>query len=217
MNYTLDDYDPDADFDAWYTDETGRLIQGCLDADSVLEIGCATGRMTQYLVCSGRRVLALTLDEGMARRAQARDLPGVTVVRKNVLTLGYRETFDAIVCCLVLHEVLDVQAMMGKAYDLLAPGGRVFVTVPSANSIHLISGESARAARFGVRRLWTPERWDDELIRMTGLRVVDRFEMMLKPYPNDRMACLTPAVLDHLAAYRGPGGTLCYFELERAN
>lgn len=223
MSYTLSEYDPDADFDRWYTDETGRMIRDRLierQDQKVLEVGCATGRMTQILISSNfsrtRQIVAVTLDAAMLERAQLRDLPGVIWVEGDVMKLQ-RVVFDAIVCSLVLHEVPSVGSMLRKFHDLLAPGGRVYVTVPSAGSVHFEGRSrelSERARRFGVQRQMMIGEWHTAMIDGTGFGVAERCEMMLKPYPNEQMADLAPEVLDFLAAYRGPGGALCYFELE---
>lgn len=224
MTYSLAEWDPDSpdEFDGWYIDHTGVLIARRLDTFSsprLLEIGCATGRMTQFLWSSAqptlRRILAVDQSAAMIERARAeRPIPGVAWQCGDVLGLRSME-FDAIVCCSVLHEVPEVRAMVRKCRELLAPGGRVFVTVPNAGSIHYQPGvRSEREDRFGVRARFGIGSWHTALITGTGLRVVDRFEFMLKPYPNARMARLPAESLDFLAGYRGPGGALCFFELE---
>lgn len=222
MTYGLEQWDPDSpdEFDSWYSDETGLQIAHRLKglrAATLLDIGCATGRMTAQLVAPGRRILAVTLNAAMIERAKARDLLGVRWVCGDVLDFQHME-FDIIVCASVLHEVVSPQSIMRKCHELLAPDGRVFVTVPSAKSLHF-NGQPLfgdRAERFGVRRLWTPVHWQTELESGTGLRVMVRQEMMLKPYENARMACLAPEVLGFLAGYRGPGGAIVIFELEAA-
>jgi hypothetical protein len=111
---------------------------------------------------------------------------------------------------------MAVDAVCRKFRDLLQGGGRVYITVPSANSLHFGGAPtmSTRAGLYGVRRLLTPEEWHTLLITGTGLKVVERYEIMLKPYENARMECLSPHQLDYLARYRGAGGALAYFELE---
>lgn len=219
-------YDPDEDFDHWYTDATGDRIRARLDSlrvRTVLEIGCATGRMTAQL-CPGRdrRVLAMDLDEGMLARARTRGLPDVDWIRGDVVNLRPEDErlrpFQAVLCCSVLHEVESPTQILWAARALLAPRGVVFVTVPSAGSLHFEGHPmvGARGTSYGVRRLWTLDEWARQLANGTGLEVAYAGEMMLKPYENARMEQLDPHALAHLAAYRGPGGALCYFELEQS-
>lgn len=219
MSYSLSEWDPDSpdEFDGWYSDEVGREVRSRLRLSRrVLEIGCATGRMTAQLVGGGRMVLGCSLNEAMIERARARGLTA-RFVCGDVLDMQNFDA-DAIVCASVLHEVPSVGSILRKCHELLAPDGRVFVSVPSAKSLHYNGRpeQSERGERFGVRRLWTSKHWGQELESGTGLRVVEGFEMMAKPYPNARMACLAPEVLEYLAGYRGPGGAACFFELEAA-
>lgn len=219
VSYTLETYDPDDDFDRWYTDATAEQIKLRLDqrmAVSVLEVGCATGRMTARIARSGRMILALDRDGSMLGRAQERDLRGVFFACGDILDVRLMERFDVVVCCSMLHEVDDPQAVLRRCREVLEVEGRVLVTVPSAGSIHLTRYQefSERAMRFGVRRVYTIGEWHNLLVDGTGLKVVDRFEFVCKPYPNERMECLSVPMLDYLARYRGPGGALCYFELE---
>lgn len=229
MSYDLATYDPDGDFDSWYTDATGERIRRRLDelgSKTVLEIGCATGRMTEQLVAGyamRRRVLAMDLDDQMLRRAMARDLADVDWIQGDVLGLKAQgvfqvlpRPFEAIVCCSVLHEVESPTQILWKARELLAPRGVVFVTVPTAGSIHYDGRPMVgrRGERYGVRRLWGLDEWALKLGEGTGLEVAYAGEMVLKPYPNERMERLDAHVLAYLAAYRGSGGALGYFELE---
>ncbi len=224
MSYTLESWDPDVDFDGWYSDATGERIRERLDslrARTVLEIGCATGRMTAQLYPGrDRRIMAMDLDEGMLRRAQARQLDGVEWIHGDVTGLRPQERtlrpFQAILCCSVLHEVESPTQILWAARELLAPRGVVFVTVPSASSLHFEGHPhvGARGQSYGVRRLWTLDEWARKLADGTGLEVAYAGEMMAKPWPNERMKTLDPHVLAHLASYRGACGALCYFELE---
>jgi SAM-dependent methyltransferase len=221
VSYDLATYDPDADFDGWYTDTTGQRIRARLDAYGarhVLEVGCATGRMTALLASRDRRVVAIDRSEEMLGVARGRGLPLVSWRRDDLNVLeaeGLR--FEAIVCTLLLHEIADPGHML-RWFSRLLYGhrGRVFVTVPNADSVHLQGDTeiSERGERFGVRRLLSIGDWHTLLITGTGLRVVTRDEFMLKPYPNAAMATLDGRVLGHLARYVGPGGALCFFELE---
>ena len=224
MSYTLESWDPDVDFDAWYTDATGERIRARLDSlrvRTVLEIGCATGRMTAQLYPGrDRRVLAMDLDAGMLARAQARGLPDVDWIQGDVVNLRPEDErlrpFQAILCCSVLHEVESPSQILWAARALLAARGVIFVTVPSASSLHFEGHPhvGARGQSYGVRRLWTLDEWARQLTNGTGLEVAYAGEMMAKPWPNERMATLDPHLLAFLASYRGPGGALCFFELE---
>ena len=71
-------YDPDTDVDRWYTDATAASLTNWVrPGDRVLELGCATGRMTAALVGAGATVTAVDRESEYLDRAEARGLAGV--------------------------------------------------------------------------------------------------------------------------------------------
>lgn len=77
----------------------------------------------------------------------------------------FSRTYGAGICTEVLEHVIDPQAMMGKFYDLLAPGGVIFVTssfgVPQnshlAQNRKFAGKENEMMERAGFRS-WTPHK-----------------------------------------------------------
>ena len=57
---------------------------------TVLEIGPGRGALTEVLLARGFRVVAVELDEELARRLEARDLPGLVVLRGNAFHRNHR-------------------------------------------------------------------------------------------------------------------------------
>ncbi|MFM7144523.1 MAG: 16S rRNA (adenine(1518)-N(6)/adenine(1519)-N(6))-dimethyltransferase RsmA [Alphaproteobacteria bacterium] len=62
-------------------------LAGLSPGTTVLEIGPGRGALTEVLLAAGLRVLAVELDEELARRLSARDLPGLVVLRGNALRI----------------------------------------------------------------------------------------------------------------------------------
>ncbi|WP_224366791.1 class I SAM-dependent DNA methyltransferase [Hyalangium versicolor] len=101
------------------------LFQG-----DVLEIGCGTGKNTEWLAPRARSVLALDGSENMLKRARQR--PGVQHVR--FLQHDLRETwpapdasFDTVTCNLVLEHIEGLSFVFSEAKRVLRPGGSFFV------------------------------------------------------------------------------------------
>ena len=66
-------YDPDLDFDSWYTDATAAaVVEHLRPGDRVLELGCATGRMTSRMVAAGVDVLGVDRSATYVARAERR-------------------------------------------------------------------------------------------------------------------------------------------------
>jgi hypothetical protein len=72
-----DRYDPDTHIDRIYTDETGRAIAEWMRAgDQVLELGCATGRMSRWFADAGANVVGVDRSAVYLDRARSRGLTG---------------------------------------------------------------------------------------------------------------------------------------------
>jgi ubiquinone/menaquinone biosynthesis C-methylase UbiE len=93
----------------------------------VLELGCGTGKNTEWLALYARQVLALDFSEGMLDRARVR-LSDVT--RVSFLLHDVRQPWpveeasrDRIVSNLVLEHVEDLHPIFEQATRALRPGG----------------------------------------------------------------------------------------------
>jgi 2-polyprenyl-3-methyl-5-hydroxy-6-metoxy-1,4-benzoquinol methylase len=229
-DYTLT-YDPDRDFDRWYTIGTGREIAAWLrPGDDVLELGCATGLMTEQLVAAGARVTAVDRAGHYLERVAARRLPGVDVVAAD-LAIAFPDVgvHDHVLATSLLHQIPDPAAFVAAAAARLRPGGLLHLTVPNPRSLHrLLAVDDGHLASLGeisalghetqVTRMMDAE----DLVAIgvaAGLRPVHRGGVLLKPVPNAEMEALPDAVLERLLAAGRHAPELCamsYVVLRRA-
>jgi demethylmenaquinone methyltransferase/2-methoxy-6-polyprenyl-1,4-benzoquinol methylase len=101
----------------------------------VLEVGCATGALTSYLVDSGHTVIGLDSSDDMIDRARI-DHPGVDMVVGNAMSLPYdTNTFDAVVAASVINVVPAPAEVLAEMQRVTAPGGTVSVLVPAASFV----------------------------------------------------------------------------------
>jgi len=206
-----DAYDPDTDFDSWYTRATGVAIARRLQpGERVLELGCATGLMTMSFINAGAEVTGVDRSELYLGRARARGLVAATFVQGDVNDYDEGTPFDHVVASNLIHELPDPQRFLRSARDRLAPGGHMHLSLQNPYSIHRLAalelgliadvGEiSARGRQFSTLRLYDA----DQLVAMgeaAGFTCVDREGVMLKPMPNDQMALLPDAVLEGFVA-----------------
>ena len=208
-----DRYDPDADFDLWYTDATSAaVVERLRPGQRVLELGCATGRMSARLVAAGGALVGVDRSAAYVDRARARELRGACFVVDDVANHVQRERrrYDHVVATNLLHEVDEPGALVAAAARGLLPGGLLHLTLPNPRSLHRLvalemgliddlGATSERGAALGTRRSLTA----DELAGLgtaAGLRVADATGICLKPLPNALMATLPPAVLAGMAA-----------------
>ena len=114
--------------------------------DSILEIGCGTGKNTVFLAEIGRRVESVDFSEGMIEKAKEK-------VRKENVRFSLMDithpwqfgdrAFDLIVCNLVLEHIPDLSHVFAEAARTLQPGGMFFI-----NELHPFRQYDGKKARF---------------------------------------------------------------------
>ncbi|WP_210493774.1 class I SAM-dependent methyltransferase [Patulibacter sp. SYSU D01012] len=230
MDYTLA-YDPEVDFDRWYTIGTGREVATWVrPGDRVLELGCATGLMTAMLVEAGARVTAVDRAGHYLERVRDRALPGVDVVAAD-LADGFPavDPHEHVLATSILHQIPDPAGFVAQAAERLAPGGLLHVTVPNPRSLHRLvavdTGHlsdldeiSALGHATQVTRMMSGERIV-ALGRAAGLQPVHRGGVLLKPAPNGALEALPDELLETLllAARHAPDlAAMSYVVLRRA-
>ena len=119
---------------------------GSLHFDSILEIGCGTGKNTVFLAQIGSVVQAVDFSQGMIEKAKQK------VQAENVrfammdITQPWKfesRSFDLIVCNLVLEHIPDLPSVFGEAARALQPNGYFFI-----NELHPFRQYDGKKARF---------------------------------------------------------------------
>ena len=154
--------------------------------DSVLEIGCGTGKNTALLARIGRQVLALDFSTGMLKRAKARVSASNVLFAAADLTERWpckQNRFELIACNLVLEHVEDLEAVFSEASEALTKGGSFFIselhpyrqyegkravfqnereTIEIPAFVHHLSDFTSAATRNGFSLQLMKEWWHDE-------------------------------------------------------
>jgi ubiquinone/menaquinone biosynthesis C-methylase UbiE len=163
---------------------------------SILEIGCGTGKNTPLLAQIGRKVYALDFSEGMMDQAKAKlRFDNVNFVIADITRPWPcdERSFDLIVCNLVLEHIRDLSSIFSEAHRVLADAGRMFIcelhpfrqyqgiqanfqrgaeTVVISAFEHHISEFIEEAARHGLSLDSFKEWMDEEAGRMKPPRLV---------------------------------------------
>lgn len=212
VDYT-ETYDPDVDFDSWYTDVTAAAVaEHIRPGDRVLELGCATGRMSARLAAAGADVLGIDRSEAYVARAKEREVRSARFVVAGIEEHLERERrhYHHVVATNVVHELDDPAAFVAAAAARLRPHGRLHLSVQNPRSLHRLvalemgliddlGATSERGAAYGTRRSFSRE----ELVGLgaaAGLTVDLATGLCLKPLPNALMATLPSDVLAGMAA-----------------
>jgi ubiquinone/menaquinone biosynthesis C-methylase UbiE len=101
---------------------------------SILEIGCGTGKNTEFLATLAERVTAVDFSPGMLSQAKAKaeargfaanvEFATVDVTQHWPFAAGQ---FDLLVCNLVLEHVADLRFVFAEAARCLLPDGEFFL------------------------------------------------------------------------------------------
>jgi ubiquinone/menaquinone biosynthesis C-methylase UbiE len=114
--------------------------------DTILEIGCGTGKNTTLLAQIGREVRAVDFSQGMIQTA--REKVRAENVRFFLMDISQpwdfeNEFFELIVCNLVLEHIQSLGLVFGEARRVLQPNGTFFI-----NELHPFRQYNGKKARF---------------------------------------------------------------------
>lgn len=123
-----------------------RSLLGNTHFDSILEIGCGTGKNTGFLSQIGQNVYAVDFSQGMIEKAKQKIQ--AENVRFSMMDITQPwdfgdQSFDLIVCNLVLEHIQDLSFVFSEAARTLRMSGRFFV-----NELHPFKQYDGKKARF---------------------------------------------------------------------
>jgi SAM-dependent methyltransferase len=132
--------------------ELGSRLVRELGGTRVLDYGCGDGTLLAMLAdgdgaSSGRRytgaeVKQSVVDDCRERFAQRR---GLRFVRVDELEgVEHQQAYDLLVCMEVLEHILDVEAVLDRFQRLVAPRGRLLISVPVETGLPLLVKQAAR-------------------------------------------------------------------------
>lgn len=113
---------------------------------NVLELGCGTGKNTEYLIENAEKILSVDFSEKMLSIAREKiDSPKVEF-RKADITEDWswaEMKFDLVTCNLILEHISDLEPVFKKAFSKLEKGGHFFVS-----ELHPFKQYKGTKARF---------------------------------------------------------------------
>jgi len=145
-NEWSDSYDQDENRTRDLDRDVVRSRLGGRHFDSILEIGCGTGKNTSFLAQIGQKVQAVDFSQGMIAKAREKVLAGNVDFSLMDITQPWKfpdGSFDLIVCDLVLEHIQDLPHVFSEAARTLLPGGHCFV-----NELHPFRQYEGTKARF---------------------------------------------------------------------
>jgi len=95
----------------------------------VIELGCGGSGFLRLLVERGFKCSAVDINPKWINLGRER-LPDVIYTHSMVEDFETEEKYNAVILMEILEHVIDPVVILSKARSLLAPGGRVLITVP---------------------------------------------------------------------------------------
>ena len=110
-----------------------------------LEIGCGTGKNTEWLIQKATNVLAIDLSPGMLKKAKEKVNAANVEFRQADLSLpwNFGEDHDLVVFSLVLEHIENLEFVFTQAFKALRTGGYVYI-----GELHPFKQYSGSKARF---------------------------------------------------------------------
>jgi len=145
-NEWSDSYDVDVNLTRDLDSKLTRELLADLQVDSILEIGCGTGKNTSFLAQIGAKVEAVDFSQGMIQKAREKVKAGNVAFSMMDITQPWKfpdASFNLIVCNLVLEHIQDLSFVFSEAARCLKPKGQFFI-----NELHPFRQYDGRKARF---------------------------------------------------------------------
>lgn len=203
-----------AGYDRWsliYDDEDNPLISleerelGPLLGDvrglSIVDVGCGTGRQALRLAAAGATVTGLDFSTGMLARARAKAGAAEVLFIEHDLTRSFpldADTFDRVLCCLVLDHVFELEALFGEMARVCKPDG--FVVASVMHPAMMLQGIQARFTDPESGRVVRPESAPNEISDyvMATTRAELRIVQMSEHAVDEELVERSPRARKHL-------------------
>ena len=125
-----------------------RQILSTINFDEVLEIGCGTGKNTEWLLAKSKSIIAADFSEGMLAKARGKiDNNKVQFIKTDVREQWQfkNKSFDLISFSLVLEHIENIDFIFEEANRVLKPGGFIYI-----GELHPFKQYAGSKARFEV-------------------------------------------------------------------
>lgn len=124
------------------TDKKVRQVKQLVNIydKTVLDIGCATGKIAIKLSKKAKSIVGIDLDEEMIKIANQCELPNIEFLKMNMLHLNQLpQTFDTILCLgntlSHLNSLKTVNDFIAKCFDKLNPNGQLLIQIVNYENI----------------------------------------------------------------------------------
>jgi ubiquinone/menaquinone biosynthesis C-methylase UbiE len=123
-----------------------RVLLATISFDSVLEIGCGTGKNTEWLIEKAKEITAIDLSAEMLTRAKEKITSGKVQFKQADITFPWtfiNEQYDLVSFSLVLEHIHNLEHVFNEASKSLRTGGHIYI-----GELHPYKQYAGTKARF---------------------------------------------------------------------
>ncbi|HVX49688.1 MAG TPA: methyltransferase domain-containing protein [Chitinophagaceae bacterium] len=132
-----------------FVSKYGEDVVGWLspqEGERVLDLGCGTGYLANYISGYGAQVTGIDKSQDMLEKARA-SYPALAFKEADATDFHFDQKFDAIFSNAVLHWVKDAGKVLACVYNSLAPGGRFVLEMGGQNNVKNIIDAVKKATK----------------------------------------------------------------------
>lgn len=107
-----------------------REILSTVSFDTCLEIGCGTGKNTEWLIIKAKQILAVDLSDGMLEKAKSKIVSDKVQFQQAdiIKSWGFtQQQFDVAVFSLMLEHIEDLQSVFKNLSEKISGNGYVYI------------------------------------------------------------------------------------------
>jgi 2-polyprenyl-3-methyl-5-hydroxy-6-metoxy-1,4-benzoquinol methylase len=124
-----------------------RTTLANINFETCLEIGCGTGKNTEWLISKANKILAIDLSEEMMAKAKAKiQSDKVEFIQANINNdwdFAINQQFDLAIFSLILEHIKNLENVFEKLSEIIKNGGYVYL-----GEIHPFKQYNGTMARF---------------------------------------------------------------------
>jgi len=190
--------------------------------DRLLEVGAGTGILTVQVAPLVAHVTCTDIAPEMLEKAKAR-LVGFDHVEYRVETataLSFEDnSFDVVLCCNVLHQMVDPDLAMGEFHRVLRPGGRLLAITLTMGNMSLwakVCTGIQYAIRFGIPPAGHSFNLStfSQLIADGGFDIVESELVTQEPFPTAYVSAIKPEAITIVSGLPRSGTSMMMAMLE---